>query len=107
MMLDRNAFTREVARIVPNSHEGELLLLAVTADAKRVEAQRHWSPLERPVSLRDQLAERGGRVGWIISSLIPPESCNQRAIQVWQNHASDELCSIFRDGRSCTPKTTV
>ena len=97
MMLDRNAFTREVARIVPNSLEGELLLLAARADAKRVEAQRHWSPLERPVSLRDQLAERGGRVGWIIS-LIPPESCNQRAIQVWQNHASDELCSIFRDG---------
>jgi hypothetical protein len=59
------------------------------------------------VSLRDQLAERGGRVEWIISSLIPSESCNQRAIQVWQNHASDELCSIFRDGRSCTPKTTV
>jgi hypothetical protein len=36
------------------------------------------------------------------SSLIPSESCNQRAMQVWQNHASDELCSIFRDGRSST-----
>jgi hypothetical protein len=48
MILDRNAFTREVARIVPNSHEGELLLLAGTADAKQVEAKRHWSPLERP-----------------------------------------------------------
>ena len=44
----------------------------------------------------------GGRVEWIISSLIPSESCNQRAMQVWQNHASDELCSIFRDGRSST-----
>lgn len=58
MMLDRNAFTREVARIVPNSLEGELVLLAARADAKWVEAQRHWRPLEQPVSLRDQLAER-------------------------------------------------
>ena len=63
MMLDRNAFTREVARIVPNSLEGELLLLAARADAKRVEAQRHWqSTRARPVSLRDQLAERGAEL---------------------------------------------
>ena len=62
MMLDRNAFTREVARIVPNSLEGELVLLAARADAKWVEAQRHWRPLERPVSLRDQLAERGAEL---------------------------------------------